>query len=271
MAGSGVKSFPSLAAARWAYERLWQERQIFLPVAGVWAAAVVIAIGLLMLAGGVESDADPAMSGESVELLAGIAGLPSLLISWLGLSSVVVFWQRRFLNDVPPPLVAAPLDRGVMAYMATEVLLGLLAAIPLLLLATFAGAFSVGEGRASLGTLALPLTLGMVVAGVLLARFHLILPAVAADRPRPSLRASWETTSGNTIRIVAGAMAGAAPIVLVSIVVDAAFDAAGAGQSLTAAAITTILEFVQVSVMGGYLAFSYRFFVPATGETGSQA
>lgn len=266
MALANVGPFPSFDAARWAYRHIWDERHAFLPVAGIWIAAVVLSLGLLMLLGGAEPEPDPALTGESQQLLQGLAGLLSVLLSWLGLSSVVVFWQRRFLNEAPVPAIAAPVDRGVFAYMATEVMLALLAGLPLLVLAVLAGAFAgAGGDDPAGGILALPLTLGITAAALLLARFHLLLPAVAAGGQRPSLRASWDTTSGNTIRIVAGAIMTAVPVVLAGVMADGIFRSIGAEGSLTGAAIATIIEFVQVSVMGGYLAFSYRFFLGRRG------
>jgi hypothetical protein len=183
-------------------------------------------------------------------------------VLWLlGMSALVVFWHRRLLLGVGTPTALAPLSWNVVRYMAASFFLGLSIAIIVQLIAFVLGTLIAGPGggAASFGAPVLRLLVG-VLGGLLLARIHLLFPAIAVGDTAMSLGRSFKLTEGYTLPIFLGIIACAVPMMLLGSIVQAALVAVGGAGSLSGFAISTALDFVQGAVIAAFLSLSYRFF-----------
>ena len=133
------------------------------------------------------------------------------VVSLLALSSTAVAWHRLILLDEPPPAIYLGLGGPVMRYLGRFLLIGLIA-LPILLLCMLVlspllfqfpspGPFSLGQLLFfSIVNLVLPVPALMVVS-----RLFISLPAIAIGR-QMTLSEAWESTAGNTGRLVGGTL-----------------------------------------------------------------
>lgn len=136
------------------------------------------------------------------------------VVSLLALSSTAVAWHRLILLGERPPAIYLGLGRPVMRYLGRFLLIGLIA-LPILLLCMLVlspllfqlpspGPFappSLGQLLfLSIVNLVLPLPVLLVVS-----RLFISLPGIAIGRPM-TLSEAWESTAGNTGRLVGGTL-----------------------------------------------------------------
>lgn len=248
-----MRSFPLSATVRAAYAAVLGELDTLLRAAGVWL--------LVLMA---FSAATRLMPGDNVENSPGLLTfiVVANLVWAFSLNAVAVFWHRHILLNEPAPELAAPVNGRVLRYIGVSVLLGLMIAIPFLLLLFVVSTIVAGPGGAVSPVIdpALTRLLMSVSIALVMARIHLLLPAVAiGDRSMTPPRA-WKLTAGYTLPLLCGIFASALPITFLGALLQELLARMGSSGSLTGLAIGTIMDFIQAAIVASFMAMSYRFF-----------
>jgi hypothetical protein len=201
---------------------------------------------------------DPSVGGGAVLL-----ALVSANLLWaLALSAVIVFWSRHLLLGERPDVLMAPINLRVLRYFGVGLLLAFAIGVPVTLftfvvstiLAGPAG-FAAVEAQAPLAGL-----LVLVAAAVVLARLHLVLPAIAIDDRRMTFGRAWHLTAGHTAPLLLGMILAGVPIAIAGGLLQHGLAALGLAGTLTGITLNSAAIFVQAAVVTSFMSLSYRFF-----------
>ncbi|SNB52174.1 hypothetical protein SAMN07250955_101199 [Arboricoccus pini] len=248
-----MRPFPLSATVRAAYAAVLGELDTLLRAAGVWLLLLmaISAAARLLPEGNVE--ASPA-------LLAFFA--VANLVWAFSLNAVAVFWHRHILLGEPAPELLAPVNGRVLRYVGVSLLLGLMIAIPFVLLLFVVSTIVAGPGGSISPVIdpALSRLLTSVSIALVMARIHLLLPAVAIGDRRMTPPRAWKLTAGYTLPLLCGIFACALPITLLGALLQELLANLGSSGSLTGLAVATIMDFIQATIVASFMAMSYRFF-----------
>jgi hypothetical protein len=185
------------------------------------------------------------------------------IVWYVGINAVIVFWHRRVLRGEQGDALLAPVDRAVVRYLLWSLVLALAIQIVLLLVLFVAATLLAGPGGTPtqlLGPAPTRLAIG-ILAALLLARVHLVFPAIAIGDRSMTVDRSFRLTTGYTGPLVLGILLTAVPLTMLGALVQTVLAAIGGAGSLTGVAISTALDFVQAAVVSSFLSRSYRFFI----------
>lgn len=241
-----------IATVRKAYASLLGDLAALARAAALWAAFVILLDGFAAWTGVAPEEAAPASVGGGRLLVFSVSSLAGGVLGWLGISAVVVFWHRRILLAEPEPAAMARLDGRVFGYLVAEFLLGLLSVA---IMAAIVPVSFLLPGLEWLVLLA-----GGLAGTLLLARLHLVLPAIAVGDRATNIAVSWRLTRGNAWRLVAAALLAGLPLGLVGGLMAIAAAVLGLGAGAIGAALWTVFGFLQAALIAGLLSHTYRFF-----------
>ena len=164
------------------------------------------------------ASANPAQMGPAVLMMTGY--LVAMLLLYAVMFTAVV--QLALGARAAPSVIHfafGPLEwRMFRAFFALASLMLLLAAT-VLIAANAALALVPGTAQGAAGALAV---LGTLVIGVIvMARFLLLLPAIAVSETAPSLRRAWAMSAGNFLPMLAVLLGLFLPLLLVMVAIDA--------------------------------------------------
>ena len=119
----------------------------------------------------------------------------TLAVNFIGLSSIAVTWHRHVIAHENPRLVPPfRIDKPVIGYGASNLLLGLVLALPLSLLIILAVILPVAF---------VPFVAGaMIIFSIFTIRLSLRLVAIAISKPDLTFQKAFETTRGNNFAIL---------------------------------------------------------------------
>jgi len=142
---------------------------------------------------------EPQMGGSEND----VAILFASLIQGLAGLWVAVAWHRYVLLEETPSGVLPPFNGSrMLSYLGHGILLGLVLAVPILLVSFLAG-MAMGIGSTGLVIAAVIFgVLGVAAVFIISARLYVILPAAAIGRSM-KMSAAWEATKGYTGAIIA--------------------------------------------------------------------
>jgi hypothetical protein len=256
-----MRPFPLLVTVRAAYANVLGSADTLVRAGGAWLLLLMVLAGAsrLLLVGIAPDEATGRVQLPNSVLLLSLAGN----IVWaFSLNAIAVFWHRHVLLEEAPPEVAAPLNRRVMHYVAVSLFLGLLVAVPFLLLVFVATTLMAGPtGQFDIGIepaiyrLLFSLSIALVIA-----RIHLVLPAIAIGDRTMTLGRAWKLTAGYTAPLLAGIFASALPLTLLGALIQELLAAIGGAGTLTGLAIATVTDFIQAAIVAAFMSISYRFF-----------
>ncbi|MDX6750006.1 hypothetical protein SH611_09330 [Geminicoccaceae bacterium 1502E] len=247
--------FPVLEITRKTYGSLFGDLPALMRAAALWAAFVIVLRALAGWTGVAPEQAVESGVGGGALLVFSLSSLGAAAMTWLGISAVAVFWHRRILLGEPEPAVMAPLGGRVLLYLLAWILLGLLgmavvlAGLPLaLLLPGLEWAVFLGGG---------------LLTGFLVARLHLVLPAIAIGDPATNMAASWRMTEGNALRVLGAIFLTALPLTVLAILLALLAAALGLAAGAIGSALQAAFEFLHATLVAGLLSHSYSFFKSA--------
>ena len=198
---------------------------------------------------------DPTAAFETIWQLQLVSFLHSLVILPAA-ASIAVAWHRLILTGERPAGGYLRLDRSVWLYvafpLATILYFSVLFDLPRVLVSDL-------NGRVAIGVIAVPLG---ILAGLVIGRLSLVLPAIALGRTDIGLADAWRATRGNTWRLFWGPFLCLLLLILPGLLLSAL---SGAGP-VTATHAATAADLVSIlgGVIGvGFLSFAYRHFFPA--------
>lgn len=251
--------FPLMATIRSAYASVFGAPDDLLRAGGAWLLL------LMALAGGTQLAALGAPPVTANTQPPGTVLFLNLLgsLCWaLSLNAIVVFWHRRLLLREEAPSLAAPVDRRVLRYVGVSILLGVLIAVPFFLLVFVVSTLLAGpDGQMNLGVApALYRLLFSLSIALVIARIHLLLPAVAIEDRTMTLARAWKLTAGYTLPLLGGIFASALPLTLVGAFIQEILTGIGGGNTLTGFVFATVTDFLQAAIVAAFMSFSYRFF-----------
>ena len=191
----------------------------------------------------------------------------TIAILVVALCSIAVQWHRRFLTGELPGWFTLGFGRRTLSYIGYAVAIGLVSGLAMavvhVMIDVLTPAINSREAteRASIGILA-------VIALMIFARLHLVLPGTAVGDQRISLRYSFDQTSGNSLRIAGGFML----ILLLHAIPGAILyftlpvSHGSVGVALTTFYAPLAMHLVLGSVILSYMSHCYGFFVPPPGQ-----
>lgn len=191
----------------------------------------------------------------------------TIAILVVALCCVAVQWHRRFLTGELPGWFALGFDRRTLSYIGYAVAIGAVSGLAMavvhVMIDVLTPAINSREATewASKGILA-------VIAVMIFARLHLVLPGTAVGDQRISLRYSFDQTNGNGLRITGGLML----ILLLHTIPGAILyftlpvSHGSVGFALLTFYAPLAMHLVLGSVILSYMSHCYGFFVPPPGQ-----
>jgi hypothetical protein len=255
-----VTPYPLFAIIASAYRDVLMNLDLFARVAALW---LMPPLGISMLARALVPRPQGA-SGEAIVIPLEIAllGLLAILVWILALNAIAVFWQRRLLLGEQPTVLMAPVTGRVLRYMAMIMAVTIVVVILLNLLAYVLATLLAGPAGVGQQQVNMPLhrLLVWIVLAFVLARIHLVLPAIAIGDRTMGIGRSWRLTTGYGVYVLLGILGTAVPLNLAAILLQLLLGTLGAGFGLVGFALATLIEYAQAAVLAAFLALSYRFF-----------
>jgi len=205
----------------------------------------------------------------------------------LAVVSIAVAWHRRVILNEPPGFALSNVTGGTFwRYLGEMVLIGVVAGIPVVLLAVSI-MFPLLVEYKRMGPASLPagqmwpevlMSAVYALAVVAAVRLSLLLPATAIGNRAMKFASSWQRTRGNTLRLVGGLLATTVPPLLLGLVLSVVVagspdadlfamtprDVMALGSALAAANAVGIGAFLlTLPIAIGFLSHAYRHFFPA--------
>lgn len=264
-----VPAFPLLKAVAEAYRDVGSNVGPLLRIAGLWILAPVglAALGRLIVE-------PPLPSGPGAPIVIPLEALLLAVLGWaiwlVGLNAVVVAWLRRLLLDEWPAMPLAPVSARVLRYVLMTLGVGIAVAVPVMLLTFVLATLLAGPGG-QVSTFLWPPLLHLIIGvlgAVVMARTHLVFPAIAIGDASMSIGRSWRLTSTYTLPVVIGLILSAVPVMLAGSILQSLLIAVGGPGSLLGLATVTATYFAQGAVVAAFLALSYRFFTTRVAAPG---
>lgn len=248
-----MTDFPLKAIVTSSYQTLLANPALLGRAAGLWVAVAIINSGLMMASLGFQPIDEVILAdGQTMpDVPPGYAFLSLIdnLIALLGMSSVIIFWQRFVLlgeNDVG---LAAPVNRRVFRYIWASFLIGMLAVIPGVLL----------MGLLGLQSLVVVMVAILLILAFFTGRLIWVLAAVAMDREDSKFRTAWQLSAPYGNRLFLGVLSTIIPFYAIGLFAEQLISLLGFSFTLLAALLRNILFFAQSAVFAGFIALSYQF------------
>ena len=167
-----------------------------LKIMALWFIIFVIAPYLLLFV----STGNPAESGNSVIEAWDTLSYLLYVIAW---GSIAVLWHWRVLRDDSYSQTSVIFDRRVWHYVLRGLLISIIVGgVCFLLIFPAFFILSALDGNTSDLVIVFSVVFCLLlVAGVLLARLSIALPAIALNVPNFSLRDAWKVTAGSNLRL----------------------------------------------------------------------
>lgn len=254
---------PIVATVLQTYRTVLGDADRLLRTGGLWVLAT---LGLTLLLTLNPPVVTPAAAGT--EATVAIPAVTALLLALLwfvqivGSAAIAVAWHRAVLLREEVRL-AAPLTARVVAYVLAGLFIGLVVAVPILLVGQVVAGLA-GTGQPSLAFI-LGLV-GLIPLGWIAARLSVSLPARAVADRRTQLATAWQATRGRGWSVLAIYLLALVPTQLALLLIDAALRRLGAPAAL--GWITQGVALVVVAALGAVaLTLIYRRLITEAGST----
>lgn len=240
---------PIIATVQNAYTDVWNGRAMLVRAAALWLALVLLLDGASNFLGFDAQPVTPENPAGAGYMLGGLITLVSGLVTVVGMAAIMVVWHRRILIGETMVGALAPVRRQTIRYLFMEI------GITLLGVAVASLALMISM---ALGPLApIGVMIGILASVLLTIRLVLVLPAAAVDDKGMTFRNSWQLTKEHWLRLVAGSLLAAIPIIIAAMVLQSLLQFLGGAGSLIGEFVSLVGGAVQATVGAAYLSFSY--------------